>query len=336
MKQIRKFPALIAISFFILSATNIHAATSSDEKLFNNLLEQRKKTETTSVLKELLSETNYNHNYGHEWDARLNITKGNATLRQTIKKTDLTTKHGEGTEIPLEKGDIINVLEDSEAEIRLYNKIVLRLYPNTEIQLITIDKKDTYIDLLQGYLVGKISTEIDKQYSVRLKTEYTNLTVEKADFALAYIPKTKSTGAAIFDTGKMSISTINENGLSLGLYILKDNQEIFYSAALPDKDEAGRLKDDPNYKAPDIDINPESINKLMELKRRQKRVRLILQEMKNEWKKYIQGERETIREKIIKEGDILISAPTIIMNRDNSNLINEIDPDELKKISEEQ
>ena len=119
MKPLKPLSCLTAFAFVCLAHASLYAQLS-DDKALNILMDSRNTAPASSVLNRVLSETSYPKEYGMEWDARLNITKGSATLRQTSKRTDIMTKHGEGTEIPIEKGDVIQVYPDSEAEIRLY------------------------------------------------------------------------------------------------------------------------------------------------------------------------------------------------------------------------
>ena len=174
-------------------------------------------------------------------------------------------------------------------------------------------------------MTGKVKPFKDKKHSLKLKTAYTNSKITAADFAAGYVRKNKTTGIAVFDSGVMSVSAINEMGLSLGLYDLKDNQEIIYSALLPDKDEEGRTKDDPDYKMKDIDINPLPINQMQELREKQAEISKI--NMKKEWAKYEEGQRGSKREQAIGEGEIMLPAPAII-KKQNTNVGNETnDPD---------
>ena len=267
----KKFLNYLLILTFAFSYCGFASAQDADNAVKKSK-KQNKELSSQAMLEELLSDTKYEHSHGIEWDARLNITKGNIILKP--EKSRIMTRHEKGTEIPLAKGDTIRVSSASAAEIRLYDKVIFSLYPRTEITILSIEKTETYFDLHYGYMIGRVKPFKDKTHQIKLKTLYTNSKITGADFAAGYVPKTKTTGIAVFNSGSMSVSTINEMGLSLGLYELKNNQEMIFSAALPDLDEFGRTKDDPDYKMKDIDIKPGPLDLMEESKDRQARLRL--------------------------------------------------------------
>lgn len=273
-----------------------------------------------SLLKSTLSETKYIHSRGVEWDARLTILRGHILLKQ--EKLDQIKKLGKGEELPLAKGDVIRVYSDSDVEIRLYDKCIFHLFPKSELQIVSLDKTGTYLSLRYGYMTGKVKRFLDKTHTIKLKTLYTNSLITAADFAAGYIPATKTTGIAVFDSGSMSVSTINEHALSLGLYELRGNQEIVYSAELPDFDEEGHAKTDPDYKMKDIDVIPGPVKLMKDMQDEQKKLRKPAADMKKEWRKYVEGEREEIRKEIIDSGELMITS-TVIINRNTANESND-------------
>ncbi|MBO4555686.1 MAG: hypothetical protein J5706_02925 [Elusimicrobiales bacterium] len=324
MKRIN-IPFFLASMLLAFSASSLYAAESGSS-YFDEIMNNKYAVSTNNILENAMIDTKYEHIHGVEWDARLKIIKGNAVIKP--KNSLKMTKHSPGSEIPLIKGDLIKVYPGSEAELRLYDKAIFKLFPNMEIEIISIEKTGTYLDLKYGYLVGKTKRFTDRKHSLKLKTLYTNSKIISADFAVGYVKKNNTTGIAVFDKGIMSVSTINEKGLSLGLYELKNNSEIVYSAALPDKDEEGHSKDDPDYKMKDIDIHPGPIEQLKELQEKQAEISKIAANMKKEWAKYEEGQRDNIREQILSEGDIMIPAPVISKNKKKIDIGNETnDPD---------
>lgn len=320
MKNIKKFFSAFAIVQLIMLSAALQAKDivlpTPDEPFKDKITVADDK-----LLKAALSETKYIHSRGVEWDARLTITKGSMLLKQA--KSDQVKRLKKGTVLPLAKGDVVRLYPNSEAEIRLYDKVFLHLFQKTEFQVISLEKTDTYFSLRYGSLVGKVKRFLDKTHTLKLKTRYTNSLITAADFAAAYAPKTKTTGIAVFDSGSMSVSTLNEHGLSLGLYELKNNQEIVYSAALPDFDENGKPKDDPDYKMKDIDVKAVKIDQLKELQEEQKKIRPLAAKLKKEWDKYVEGEREEIRKEIIDGGELMITS--VVIKRNTVNESN--DPD---------
>lgn len=272
-----------------------------------------------NLLKEAISETHYIHSHGVEWDARLIISKGQILLKPA--KSDHVTRHNAGTELPLENGDVIRLYPKAEVEIRLYDKAIFKIFENSEIQIVSLNKTDTLLSLRYGSLVGKVKHFLDKTHKIKIKTIYTNSAIDSADFALGYSKQSKTTGVAVFDTGVMSVSTINEEGLSLGLYELKGNKEIVYSAALPDIDEEGHVKSDPNYKMKDIDIKPQKISQMQYLLDEQEKIRPVAMNLYKEWHKYAEGERAKVRKEVLSQGEKMISSFSIQSRVNDDDLL---------------
>lgn len=270
------------------------------------------------VLKSAISETKYNHDYGQEWDARVNVIKGNILLKAA--KSDRVTKFESGTVIPISNGDIVRVEKNSEAEVKFYDKAIIRIAEKSELQFISLNKSDTYLSLRYGLIKGKIRHLLNKTFKFRLKTIYTNSVIEEAAFAAGYVSKTKTTAIAVFDKGNMSVSTINEFGSSLGLYTLTDGKEIVYSALLPEKDEKGVKKGDVDYYPSDIIVTPKPVSDMEGLKTEIETITRETADLRKNWIKYAEGEREKVRAQVLATGQKMISSVEVRIGADRQYL----------------
>ena len=231
------------------------------------------------VINTSLKSQKYQHKMEENWDVRVNSVYGKAYVKSDEARHWSKIEKG----LPLEYDDIIKTDPGANVVLSFDNKGIVRIEGNTEIELSSIEKNDSVLNLIKGSLVAKINHFLDKAFKFKVKTPTAVCAIRGTEFAVEYSSFKDETGVAVFDEGKVGVRPTHSNVEKYGDYetIIGKNTELFLGPKIRRMKKA-KLRRMAFHKS-----------KLLKVRKRIKNLR-------KKWKPLSERGKDKLRKKIIK------------------------------------
>ena len=190
----------------------------------SNIFAQLDRSYEDRINKSLKSQK-YQYKTEENWDVRVNSVYGKAYVKSEEASSWSKIEKG----LPLEFDDAIRTEPGASVVLSLDNKGIIRIEGNSEVELSSIEKKDSVLNLLKGSIVAKINHFLDKTFKFKVKTPTAVCAIRGTEFAVEYSSFNDETGVAVFDEGKVGVTPTHANVEKYGSYetIIGKNTEFF-------------------------------------------------------------------------------------------------------------
>ncbi|MCG2726705.1 MAG: FecR family protein [Elusimicrobia bacterium] len=232
------------------------------------------------ILNNTLKSQSYEHKAEEAWDIRVDSVYGKAYVKsQEAEDWSKIEK-----DLPLESDDTIKTNPGANIVLSFDDKGIVRIEGNTEIELSSIKKSDSVLNLLKGGLVAKINHFLDKAFKFKVQTPTAVCAIRGTEFAVEYSSFNDETGVAVFDEGKVGVTPQHSNVEKFGGFemIIKENTEIFLGPKIRKMKKA-------------------KLQRMVFHKSRLLEVRKKIKNLREEWKPLSEKRKLALRKKIIKQ-----------------------------------
>jgi len=213
------------------------------------------------------------------WDVRVNSVYGKAYVKSDA------AEHWSKIEkdLPLEFDDTIRTDPGANVVLSLDNKGIIRIEGNSEVELSSIEKGDSVINILKGSLVAKINHFLDKTFMFKVKTPTAVCAIRGTEFAVEYSSFNDETGVAVFDEGKVGVTPSHSNIEKHGddEMIVGENTEIYLGPKIRKMKKA-------------------KLSRMAFHKSKLLKVRKSIKDLRKKWKPLSQRGKGNLRQKLLK------------------------------------
>jgi len=165
--------------------------------------EENDVTDNRQTVRSALESGKYSGDFGMSWDARLYASGGVVAVRKSGEPSWLRFK--EGNELYLLSGDEAATAENGEADIILYDKAVIKLFPGTEIEFADLHKPGTLFRLKKGTALVRLKNLIGDFASFTFEAGGAEISARKGLFIISYNDKAGKAGIAELGEGRVYV-----------------------------------------------------------------------------------------------------------------------------------
>jgi hypothetical protein len=213
-----------------------------------------------------------------DWDARVRRISGDVRVRSSDGGEWSVLEGG----MPLYSADSIKTA-DGTAEIFLDDKGVISVGRNTELEAMALSKTDSVLNLKFGNIAAKIKSAPEEKLKLKVQSPSAICEVRGTEFAVEYSQLVKTTGAAVFDEGRVAVDILGAGGKSQGEYLLEKNTELTFG---------------PDQKR----FKPVQLSGMNRYKTQIIRMRRTLTILAKTWKPADDARKEALRDRVFKPG----------------------------------
>jgi hypothetical protein len=173
------------------------------------------------MLKDRMKTGSYDQNQLQTWDARVRNVSGDVRVRAS-ESGEWTPLEGE---MPLYSSDFVRT-GNGQAEITLDDKGLLILDRNSELELPVLTKNNAVLSLNSGGISAKVLHFLDEKLKFQIRTPPAVCEIRGTEFAVEYSRLNKTSGAAVFDEGSLTVTPLGAKGEPQGEYTVARNSEM--------------------------------------------------------------------------------------------------------------
>ncbi|HAF94716.1 MAG: hypothetical protein A2X34_06315 [Elusimicrobia bacterium GWC2_51_8] len=166
----------------------------------------------------------YSRSQAENWDTRLKRISGDVFVKPAgVEEWSKIEGH-----IPLDQQDSVKTGSDGIAEIYLDDKGAMTLGRNTEFEVSSTKLSDSVFTLKLGSIAAKIQHFLNEKLKMEVRTPAAVCAVRGTEFAVEYYQLGKETSVAVYDEGKVAVSTFDAKGEAVWEYTLEKNTELTF------------------------------------------------------------------------------------------------------------